>query len=61
MVIRRATHAGSWYTDRGPLLSQQLESWLADVPSSITPIGTASSNEGNISVPTSNARAIIGP
>jgi AmmeMemoRadiSam system protein B len=61
MVTRRATHAGSWYTDSGPTLSQQLDGWLADVPSSITPIGTASSQAGDVSVPTQNARAIIGP
>ncbi|KAJ4358872.1 hypothetical protein N0V95_002651 [Ascochyta clinopodiicola] len=61
MVTRRATHAGSWYTDKGPLLSQQLDGWLADVPSSIAPVGTASSKEGDVSVPTPNARAIIGP
>ncbi|KAJ4406264.1 hypothetical protein N0V91_004718 [Didymella pomorum] len=61
MVTRRATHAGSWYTDKGPTLSQQLDGWLADVPSSITPVGTASSQAGDVSVPTQNARAIIGP
>ncbi len=61
MVTRRATHAGSWYTDKGPALSQQLDGWLADVPNSIAPIGTASAQEGDVDVPTPNARAIIGP
>lgn len=28
MPVRRATHAGSWYTDSGPELSRQLEYWL---------------------------------
>ena len=61
MVVRRATHAGSWYTNKGPVLSEQLDGWLADVPSSITPVGTKSAQEGNVTVPTSDARAIIGP
>ena len=61
MVTRRASHAGSWYTNKGPQLSQQLDGWLADVPSSITPVGTVSSQAGDVSVPTPNARAIIGP
>uniref|UniRef100_A0A1I8JDF9 MEMO1 family protein n=2 Tax=Macrostomum lignano TaxID=282301 RepID=A0A1I8JDF9_9PLAT len=29
MALRRATHAGSWYTDRPDQLDQQLTSWLA--------------------------------
>jgi predicted class III extradiol MEMO1 family dioxygenase len=61
MVVRRATHAGSWYTNKGPVLSEQLDGWLADVPSSIMPVGTKSAQEGNVTVPTSDARAIIGP
>ncbi|XP_017031168.1 protein MEMO1 [Drosophila kikkawai] len=28
MPARRATHAGSWYTDSGPELSRQLDGWL---------------------------------
>ncbi|RMZ69358.1 duf52 domain [Pyrenophora seminiperda CCB06] len=43
------------------VLSQQLDGWLAGVPSSTTPIGTASSQEGPVSIPTPNARAIIAP
>ncbi|KAF2132187.1 UPF0103-domain-containing protein [Dothidotthia symphoricarpi CBS 119687] len=61
MVTRRPTHAGSWYTDNGQLLSQQLDGWLAAVPSSTTPIGSASSQQGQVSIPTPNARAIIAP
>ena len=61
MVTRKATHAGSWYTDNGQLLSQQLDGWLEAVPSSTTPIGSASSQQGQVSIPTPNARAIIAP
>jgi MEMO1 family protein len=36
MELRRAEHAGSWYSDNGKLLSQQLDDWLskpsADLP-----------------------------
>ena len=41
--------------------SSTLDQWLAQVPSSTTPIGSASSQAGTISIPTSNARAIIAP
>lgn len=61
MATRKASHAGSWYTDNGPVLSQQLDSWLEAVPSSTTPIGAASSQQGHVSIPTPNARAIIAP
>jgi predicted class III extradiol MEMO1 family dioxygenase len=61
MVTRKATHAGSWYTDNGQLLSQQLDGWLGAVPNSTTPIGSASSQEGAVSIATPNARAIIAP
>ncbi|KAJ4374323.1 hypothetical protein N0V83_003064 [Neocucurbitaria cava] len=61
MVTRKATHAGSWYTDHGQLLSQQLDNWLGAVPGSTTPIGSASSQQGHVSIPTPNARAIIAP
>ncbi|KAH8726925.1 MEMO1 family [Phaeosphaeriaceae sp. PMI808] len=61
MVTRRATHAGSWYTENGQLLSQQLDGWLGAVPSSTTPIGSASSQQGQVTLPTPNARAIIAP
>ncbi|KAF1937330.1 UPF0103-domain-containing protein [Clathrospora elynae] len=61
MGTRKATHAGSWYAANGPLLSQQLDGWLGAVPSSTTPIGTASSQQGPVSIPTPTARAIIAP
>ncbi len=61
MVTRKPSHAGSWYTDNGKLLSQQLDGWLAAVPASSTPIGSTSSQQGPVSIPTANARAIIAP
>ncbi|KAL5114966.1 hypothetical protein ACEQ8H_007139 [Pleosporales sp. CAS-2024a] len=61
MVVRTASHAGSWYTANGKQLSQQLDGWLAAVPSSTTPIGTASSQQGAVAIPTPHARAIIAP
>ncbi|KAH7078675.1 MEMO1 family [Paraphoma chrysanthemicola] len=61
MVTRRPSHAGSWYTDNKQLLSQQLDGWLGAVPASTTPIGDLSSQEGEVSIPTPNARAIIAP
>ncbi|EMD65891.1 hypothetical protein GGP41_010670 [Bipolaris sorokiniana] len=61
MVTRKASHAGSWYTDNGQLLSQQLDGWLGAVPASTTPIGSASSQKGQVSIPTPSARAIIAP
>ncbi|KAF2743652.1 UPF0103-domain-containing protein [Sporormia fimetaria CBS 119925] len=61
MSVRRPTHAGSWYTSNKRQLDSQLSNWLGDVPDSTTPIGTASSQEGEVSIPTPGARAIIAP
>jgi predicted class III extradiol MEMO1 family dioxygenase len=61
MATRKPSHAGSWYTANGQQLSQQLDGWLEAVPSSTTPIGSASSQQGEVSIPTPNARAIIAP
>ena len=35
MAYREADHAGSWYSDNGPQLAQQLDHWLSQVPSDI--------------------------
>jgi len=35
--VRRATHAGSWYTDNGAELHDELSRWLADAPVSQAP------------------------
>lgn len=35
--VRRATHAGSWYTDNGGELNDQLGHWLADASASHAP------------------------
>ncbi|MCJ1237650.1 hypothetical protein MMC14_005637 [Varicellaria rhodocarpa] len=52
MAIREASHAGSWYSDDGPTLSRQLDSWLGKVPDHITDVGP---------IPQSGARVIIAP
>ena len=39
MVVRAASHAGSWYTDKGNQLSEQLDTWLNQVPQSLDDIG----------------------
>lgn len=60
-TIREATHAGSWYSDDGKQLSQQLDKWLSAVSpdmQSITP------NSEDISInpsPYPGARVIIAP
>ncbi|KAF2653547.1 UPF0103-domain-containing protein [Lophiostoma macrostomum CBS 122681] len=59
--VREASHAGSWYTDSKSQLSQQLDGWLNAVPSSTTPIGTESAQNGDVSIPSQGARAIIAP
>lgn len=61
MPSRQASHAGSWYSDNKQKLSDQLDSFLADVPASTTPIGTVSAQSGDVSIPTQGARAIIAP
>lgn len=52
MVKRKASHAGSWYTDNGPSLSRELDGWLSNVPDNIDGIGT---------IPKQGARLIIAP
>lgn len=52
MSKRQASHAGSWYEDDGPTLSEELDEWLGQVNTSIDPIGT---------IPQEEARIIIGP
>ncbi len=32
MAVREAEHAGSWYSDSSPQLTQQLDYWLSQVP-----------------------------
>ena len=59
--VREASHAGSWYTDSKSQLSQQLDGWLNAVPPSTTPIGTVSAQNGDVSIPSQGARAIIAP
>ena len=51
MTIREASHAGSWYTDHGPTLSNQLKNWLEQAHPTIN----------GQQLPTSGARVIIAP
>lgn len=52
MSIRRAEHAGSWYTRDGRRLSRELDTWLEAV------VDREVSEQG---VPVSGARVIIAP
>jgi MEMO1 family protein len=52
MSSRRASHAGSWYSNVRSKLTQQLDQWLAAVPSEIEGLG---------SLPIPGARVIIAP
>lgn len=52
MAIRAASHAGSWYSDHAPTLSNQLDEWLSQVDETIEGVGT---------VPQPGARVIVAP
>lgn len=52
MDVRKADHAGSWYSDSKGQLTAQLDEWLAQVPSDIPGIGK---------VPIAGARVVISP
>lgn len=52
LSIREASHAGSWYTDHGPTLASQLQSWLDDAERDMVQLGK---------VPKPGARIIIAP
>ncbi|PIA18378.1 UPF0103-domain-containing protein [Coemansia reversa NRRL 1564] len=58
MVVRSATHAGSWYSGSGKDLDQELKGWLDEVPKEMTEVEPAG---GLCKVPVKGARAIIGP
>ncbi|KAJ2800432.1 hypothetical protein H4R20_004066 [Coemansia guatemalensis] len=58
MVVRSATHAGSWYSDSGKELDQELQGWLDDVPKEVAEVEPAGES---CKVPVKGARAIIGP
>jgi len=53
MTVRGASHAGSWYSDSGPQLAAQLDSWLAKVP--------AEDALPDAKLPLPGARVIISP
>ena len=52
MTTRKASHAGSWYTDNGQTLQKQLEGWLGQVSENIDGVGN---------IPVRGARVIIAP
>ena len=52
MTVRKASHAGSWYTSDGPSLAKQLGAWLAQVDGEISGVGR---------IPQTGARIIIAP
>ena len=51
MSARAATHAGTWYSSRPDILSNELDGWLSQVPDSI--------DGQNLPIP--GARIIIAP
>ncbi|KAF2456830.1 MEMO1 family [Lineolata rhizophorae] len=61
MVVRSATHAGSWYSASKSELSPQLDRWLDQVPAETQCIGADSSKEDAVALPAQGARAIIAP
>ncbi|KAJ2161084.1 hypothetical protein GGF46_001755 [Coemansia sp. RSA 552] len=58
MVVRQASHAGSWYTDDGEQLDQELQGWLDSVPQEVSEVEPAGDS---CTLPVKGARAIIGP
>jgi predicted class III extradiol MEMO1 family dioxygenase len=70
-VIRRATHAGSWYEDDEEVLGNQLQKWLDDVdssqipnsPTSVIQVGLIESIHSSepLSLPVAKCKAIIAP
>jgi len=61
MTSREATHAGSWYSANKRELSSQLDGWLKAVPAKTECVGTLSSKQAPVELPSSGARAIIAP
>ncbi|KAI9032304.1 cell motility mediator [Hyaloraphidium curvatum] len=55
-VVRRASHAGSWYTRSGTKLRQELQGWLDQVPKEVP-----DKDGGLLSLPSSRVRAVIAP
>jgi len=60
-TIREATHAGSWYSDDGKQLSQQLDKWLSAVPPEMEPVALNSMGISTKQSPYPGARVIIAP
>lgn len=68
-LTRKATHAGSWYTDDPRELDECLTEWLSDVQPDnlLSPLSVcsdsscSSSSSESLALPISSNRAIIGP
>lgn len=65
-AIRKASHAGSWYTSNPKQLDAQLTQWLSRVDGEELPSPGTVAAEGGVQkdplkLPVENARAIIGP
>ena len=52
MDVRKAEHAGSWYSSSKSQLTARLDEWLEQVPSDMPGIGN---------VPIAGARVVISP
>ncbi|KAJ2740820.1 hypothetical protein GGI20_005599 [Coemansia sp. BCRC 34301] len=61
MTVRKASHAGSWYTDDREQLDSELESWLEVVPAAVSAVAATAAGENMSPLPASGVRAIIGP
>lgn len=56
--IRKASHAGSWYSKSSNKLSEELDEWLANVPNDVSPINNPNDT---VRPPVKGARVIIAP
>ncbi|KAK4983516.1 hypothetical protein LTR66_008801 [Elasticomyces elasticus] len=62
MSVRKASHAGSWYSSSKAQLSSQLDGWLNAVSAPVKCIGAVSSSgEPVAELPVPRARVIIAP
>ncbi|KAK5132105.1 hypothetical protein LTR08_000355 [Meristemomyces frigidus] len=60
-LVRKASHAASWYSASPPQLNAQLDGWLADVKTPVTCIGPLSAGQTVAELPVAGARVIIAP
>ncbi|KAK5109098.1 hypothetical protein LTR62_007555 [Meristemomyces frigidus] len=60
-TVRKASHAGSWYTSSKSQLNSQLDGWLAAVGTPLKCIGPRSEGQTVSELPVAGARMIIAP